>query len=206
MQRQPVIPPSVLLAPRVVRTSSFHRYRRWIFPTLVWLAVARWLFSVDPEHVRLYLIVTVFIMVAYNLSSRQRREGEKSAYAMLNPGGERLDGDTSLASFGLRDAPRRAAADSESGTNSGWGKGSTLGVHPTTTLGRYEARLLDPVFDGDVGAFREYLAALCEPGAKHKNHHKCPCGSGSRFASCCAELQLYLRQVNYGKDLGLLEA
>ena len=146
---------------------------------------------------------------------------------MLNPNGERLDGDTSLASFGIRDPVKvheqqqqqqaragRAlgSAGNEGGSpaggsSSGAGAGSSsslralatdvLGVNPRTTLGRYERALLGPVFKGDAGAFLDYLDALARTSTKCKAHQKCLCGSGARFAGCCSELQIYLHQIAY---------
>jgi hypothetical protein len=181
---------------------------RWAPAAGAWLLGAHYVYQLDPEHARLYLIVTFFMAVAYNLSRRQRRDGEKSAYAMCNKDGERIDGDMSLSNFGLKDvskpkAPAPAASSTTSRDSTSGGSEAftdVLGVHPMSTLGRYETALLRPVFKDDAGAFRRYLGILAAPSSRHKLHSKCPCGSGKRFSGCCSELQIFLRQTKYSES------
>ena len=169
---------------------------RWIPPVASWVAFAYYLYGIDKEHVRLLIIVTVAVWVAATLSRRRRKVGEKSAYAMMNPNGERLDGDMTLAAFGLKDVG--AASRGGKPATSGSPQSPTTAV-PRTTIARYEAVLVDSCFGGDGERFHAYLDELASPGCKVKAHHKCPCGGGKRFASCCSELQLHLRVTRYGR-------
>jgi hypothetical protein len=202
-------------------------YWRFLPGAAAWLGAAHWLYHTDLDHLRLFLIVSLFALVVYNLSGRRRRQGEKSAYAILNPDGA-IDGDTSMAAFGLRDARRPAVVREAAGGSedeeedgrpppphrgggvlrsaqrlgpaspaSSFAPTPVLNVHPATTLGRFELKLCPRVFKGDGAAFKRYLAELATPSCKPKQHHKCPCGSGQRFAGCCQELQMYLRQSGY---------
>jgi hypothetical protein len=179
---------------------------RWAPAAVAWAFGLQYVFTLDPEHARLYLIVTVFLLVVYNVSRRRRREGEKSAYAMCNEDGERIDGDMSLANFGLKDVsagakkrPAAAAAGPDASPGSIPDSTAVLGVHPLSTLGRYERQLLYPCFGGDAVNFRRYLDELAAPTSKHKLHAKCPCKSGKRFSGCCSELQIFLRQSKFGQ-------
>jgi hypothetical protein len=190
-------------------TAAALKLGSWSFGLYV---VATW----DLDHAKLYLIATVFLGVVTGLSTRDRRDGELSAYAMRNEGGQHIDGDTSLAAFGIRDVSNRGAGAVAGGGGGGGGAGAGVRMSPGQRLGgggpvstsaaassppvprldRYRA-MLRPRFDGSAADTEAYMRRLAAAATRCKLHHKCLCGSGASFAACCHDLQLYLRETRF---------
>ena len=133
---------------------------------VVWVVAACAVFRLHRESLRLFVVVSTLWFVFKCLSRAPRTPGSKSAYYTLNDNFEKLDGELHPTAFG----------PAHKGRSGGIGAGTTVGSR------------CEPM-ETDEGFCRMLVYSTV------KLHHKCPCMSGKRFASCCQPLRDKLRQL-----------
>ena len=162
-----------------------------------WLVIrlgifAAWIYScarlrphIGDQFLQVYVIISIAVAIIFSLkyggSKKRSRTAntvgedglpkrELSAYAFLNPGGERLASDLSLQAFGLRDAnDGTGVVAQKAGTSAVNKPGSHLTEEQKIELSK----------------------------CKLKRHQPCWCGSKKRFSTCCEGLHMELRELGY---------